>query len=699
MKKTFTLVCGLMFSMLKAQCPDLKITHGAVLELHTHSIRYALNIANIGDLHTRLDGPTSSLADNVVIESYLSYDIIWDAADLKLQNMTLGIAPLTTIKAGEVYSIVHRDSLATAGYQYLIVKIDATNQINECAELNNVFIIEIQQTPLTLEAPSLVGYKGQQIEIPIYASDFNAILGFQFSISFSKPTLFKIDSVGSLGLAELIRSDIRIKSNNAIGVVWLSSLSEGLTFRGKKKLFSIYVTLTGDHGDCTAIQFDHSFLPIEFISTFPLTEPIRIETISGKLCMHNLVECSGRVTLSNLSPINKVTVKANHLVTTTNTSGRYTFKDLDPGLNYTVSADKSDAYASGLSVMDILMIKKHLLQILLLPSPYEIIAADVNGDLTISVQDIVLIRSLILGLIPDFGKTPVWQFIPKEYKFRNPLNPLAENYPISYSLENLKTNKINVDFIGIKTGDVNLDWLDPNAQPLESRLSSDYYKLKLPSQKLVANADYIIPVLADQISTLAGLQFALKMDASISISKIVAPALKGFSTQHYALDGQYLKMLWHAAYAELSSGEAISDTLFLIHVHTRKEINSADLFTIKSQIIEPLVINHEEKKLNITIESRPTAVVSQSKHLLLDVQAWPNPVTTLLNVQFNNPLSGNVKLHIVDQHGRLLFQQQSDLAKGLQEFKLDTHTWSAGLYHVRISSGQYQQSKSILCTH
>ncbi|MBK7370922.1 MAG: T9SS type A sorting domain-containing protein [Saprospiraceae bacterium] len=698
MKVLFTLIMSLTLGAAIAQCPDLKITNASILSDISKGIRYAINISNIGNQDANLQGATASEEDNVTIQSYLSNDQVIDAQDKRIQDVLLGVSPLTVIKPGEVFSIVNKDSVVATGYRFLIIKIDPLNKLNECAELNNVFVLELYNNQLTLETTMIEGFKGQSIEIPVYASDFYNILGFQFSMSFSNPSLFRIDSVGNLGLNDLNRNDIQVKNDNRVGVVWFSPLQSGLSFNGRRKIFSLYVTLTGEHGQCTDIRFDDSFLTIEFISSTPLGDPIRPALIDGKVCIQNLVECSGKVILANNTPIPNTLVSANQSTALTDLSGRYLIKDLIPGINYTVSASKFDSYASGLSVMDIVLIKKHLLQIQLLPTPYQIIAADVNGDLTISVQDMVLIRDLILGFVPNFGKTPVWQFIPKDYKFKNPLNPLAENYPIAYSLPNLKSNKITLDFIGIKTGDVSLDWTGQLTPSLESRAAT-YFILALQDQNLMANTEYTLPVYTRQFNNISAFQFALNLNPDIQLEQVMAPALPDFTVSNYSINDHVLRTLWYDSRSNGGRFVKDNDTLLLIRFKTTKAMNAKNLFTIDPNAINPEGIHQQGWYFDIKMEIKPALTHKVIAASFIELSMYPNPVSEVLHLTLNNNVPDNLptSIRITDQNGRTVSVQT--LTPGQTQATINTSDWISGRYIITAVSGSRRISKNLLCIH
>jgi len=68
--------------------------------------------------------------------------------------------------------------------------------------------------------------------------------------------------------------------------------------------------------------------------------------------------------------------------------------------------------------------------------------------------DLAHLQRLILGQTDVFPNNQPWRFIPANYTFINPSNPLAEDFPESIELNRLEIDTANIDFIAIKIGDV-----------------------------------------------------------------------------------------------------------------------------------------------------------------------------------------------------------------------------------------------------
>lgn len=160
-----------------------------------------------------------------------------------------------------------------------------------------------------------------------------------------------------------------------------------------------------------------------------------------------------------------------------------------------------------MSVLDIILVQRHLLGLTKLTSPYKIIAADVNGNNGVSNIDIILTKRLILGIDTTFtsakGEKRLWAFVDSSYAFPDTTNPFP--YKDSISFANLTSSKTNQTFIGVKLGDVDYSWnagtpKGMNSKPVELQYS-------VVNDKLL-----MVNVSANSFKKLLGLQYTLHFD-------------------------------------------------------------------------------------------------------------------------------------------------------------------------------------------
>jgi|GEM_PF-1996936 len=120
-----------------------------------------------------------------------------------------------------------------------------------------------------------------------------------------------------------------------------------------------------------------------------------------------------------------------------------------------VTLERNTDPGQGVSITDMILLRRHLLGIAPLSNPWHLLAADVNNDQRTSLMDVIEMQRLILGLQDEFSNNKSWRFFESHTTFPNPSDPwsgrfYAESwvvYPHSYYIE--------LQFIGIKIGDLN----------------------------------------------------------------------------------------------------------------------------------------------------------------------------------------------------------------------------------------------------
>lgn len=142
---------------------------------------------------------------------------------------------------------------------------------------------------------------------------------------------------------------------------------------------------------------------------------------------------------------------------TTDAEGNFNFTiDLSSEATYTLTASKDVHYRNGISNLDVIQIRRHILNLQLFDTAYEMLAADINGDQDISVLDIVLLTQVILVITdhPGMGD-PSWIFVDAGFNFSSPDLALAQYYDGQARLEFRTDTTEPLLLIGIKKGDVN----------------------------------------------------------------------------------------------------------------------------------------------------------------------------------------------------------------------------------------------------
>jgi hypothetical protein len=130
------------------------------------------------------------------------------------------------------------------------------------------------------------------------------------------------------------------------------------------------------------------------------------------------------------------------------------FGDLPTSLGYNVVVDHIGSIREELSTFDLIILQRHILGIEKLQSQYQIIAGDANGSKKLNVSDLVAIRKVILGITNSFAPgVPSWRFVDKDYQFEDINDPFV--FDENILIEDLTPTNGDIEFIGIKIGDIN----------------------------------------------------------------------------------------------------------------------------------------------------------------------------------------------------------------------------------------------------
>ena len=218
---------------------------------------------------------------------------------------------------------------------------------------------------------------------------------------------------------------------------------------------------------------------------------VNVQEAQGTAC-ECFTEISGKVKTETGSPVRFAEVLLNTSsgfadTVITDGTGNYFF-EVPPGDDATISAVKYLNPANGVTTFDGVLIAKHILNVLLLDSPYKIIAADVNGSKSVTTFDLVVMQKLILNITTEFP-VPSWQMIPESFTFPDPQNPWATSIDSVLFFPSVNQSYASQNFIAIKTGDVNnsANPLNLKGNLAQNRNASNILKLTARQTPLPGN--------------------------------------------------------------------------------------------------------------------------------------------------------------------------------------------------------------------
>ncbi|RMG84533.1 MAG: hypothetical protein D6714_07720, partial [Bacteroidetes bacterium] len=224
-------------------------------------------------------------------------------------------------------------------------------------------------------------------------------------------------------------------------------------------------------------------------------------------------DISGQLIFMDGAPVMDVTVEimpasGGSPIHTVTGMGSYGFEQMEACSDYMIRPVKDTKWNNGVTTYDLVLIRKQVLGIKNFDSPYQYIAADLDGSQTITVSDLVLAQKIVLNVVTDFDEMDSWRFFPADFEFENAYDPWGTPMPEYVVVSNIQ-NTVGADFKALKMGDVNFS-ADPQGLTTPSdRTAGESLRLVVPDWVLPAGEIVRVPVKASSDEILEGLQLSL----------------------------------------------------------------------------------------------------------------------------------------------------------------------------------------------
>ncbi|MEZ4912058.1 MAG: cohesin domain-containing protein [Saprospiraceae bacterium] len=362
------------------------------------------------------------------------------------------------------------------------------------------------------------GTVGTEIIIPIKVADFEDVITFNFTLRNNNPAAVYFKSIEQINPAIQSGYNHHIE-NDHLRFLWSSA--SGKTLDDESIIFYVRAQVVQESSTPVNVFFSNDPVKIEAFNAS--LQKLNVQTSAGNVCIDAIPEAlviNGELlTYKNHTPITNtdvfITGDMQDSVITSNTGG-YTLDGVTYNSSVNIYPYRDHDTYNGVNALDIVALQRHILSVQQLTSPYAIVAADVNRDNVINALDIVTLQKLQLRLIEQFPNNTSWRFIPKSYAFTTS-NPLSEAFPEVISFDPITLNVNDLDFYGIKIGDLN----DTNDGGLQINGDDPNTRATLDSLKLEASQIYTtpegiinVPVKAESFEGLTSLEGSIHFDTN-----------------------------------------------------------------------------------------------------------------------------------------------------------------------------------------
>ena len=402
------------------------------------------------------------------------------------------------------------------------------------------------------------------------------------------------------------------------------------------------------------------------------------DTNSVNICPSNanLVDVGGSIYTETDDFVENVSVNLGHpdLSMTTEANGGYAFNNMPLGGNYVVDPNKVDDPLNGISTLDLILIQRHVLGLDYLDSPYKLLAADVDNSGDITARDMIELRRLILGVYQNFPENTSWRFVDAAHQFTDEYNPWNGIIPEDYIIQNLSSD-MSIDFIGVKTGDVN-NSVVPNSTIDELEIEDVDMRLLVESTNAQAGDILEIPIYAESYNEILGWQASLNINVDqFEFVGIEAGVLDIDSDENvYLTEDNKLNLSYHSRTAEsFNSDEA------LFKLRLLSKTTSTVEFNLDRSGLSAESYNTNGKTTAITIGEKNQ--VESNLDLIISPNPWKESTVLEINAQGEQDL----QLMFYDVSGRLIYNQVLQKFNGRKAIQLDRNQiTSNGIIYIQV---------------
>jgi len=389
----------------------------------------------------------------------------------------------------------------------------------------------------------------------------------------------------------------------------------------------------------------------------------------------------GTVALDDLTPVPGVQVvlkKSGQVKSTafTGPDGSFEIASMPSGCSYELVPGFDDQAKTGINTIDALLVGGQVDNILALTSPYKLLAADVDNSGNLSSSDVLSIVKLVLGAQDAFPGKPVWQFVPKNYVFPDPLKPWSVSVPhaTTFCLSGAMPAP-PANFVGIKTGDVNGSVVKSNfAPPADDRKKDGYAVFQTSDQVFAAGKDVRVDIITPELGGFAGFQFTLDFDPSVLSIKSVVPDLvpSDFIATPTASS---LTASWHATIMLNPAVVGKNNRLrtFTVVFQALRGGTLSQVLKMSSSVTKAEAYTRSLSAVGAVLRFEPVPVPLDDHKLEL-MPVWPNPVQDRLTAAFYLPEEGSTTLMLTDARGQVVQTVQAYRERGYHQVEIQLNS-------------------------
>lgn len=578
------------------------------------------------------------------------------------------------------------------------------NDADPCVPDNSSIDCQVVVNPIQISVENGSGVLGDTVCVDIVATDFINVASSSFSISIDND-LAKILSITNVGLSGgTFTGSVSHLGGTGSGnvmtgsgsgskgfVAWSANPGQSLTLGTIAKLVEVCVEIVTDNFDKATLSIDSCIKDVEFFDIQADAYPFIIGNgmITRDDTPTSMLNISGTVRNTAAAAVAGVDVGLSGSMEEdmiTASDGLYSFHAPSQG-DYIISPKMLQVEMEDVSLMDVLLFRKHFIYKESFSHPYQYLAADIDGNGKLTIRDELLLKNMILGV--DGAKYPYFIFLKADHSFGSidafTMEGKVFNYPSTAAVEKLEDN-MEQDFVAIRMGDLDADL------SLATVRDKSNQTLQLEDRFITTGESSKVDFNAPRDMDMAGMILVLDIDASLVELSSVSSSLKG------------VKLDYNIAPSGSLIISIISDGLSMV-IKKGQPLVSMNVDAKKNLLLS--------QAIKISSDHMPSEIADQRLNMsalqlefnsggsgMSQVSVYPNPTNQIATIEvLSKIVHGDGLLKVYDVSGRQLMSQDVKILKGENTITLDKQVLNLnkGIIYYDLSFGdQTHQGKLII---
>jgi hypothetical protein len=387
---------------------------------------------------------------------------------------------------------------------------------------------------------------------------------------------------------------------------------------------------------------------------------------------------------------------------TTDDAGIYILSKLVEDKAYNIRPVKPGSLNEGLTTLDVIMLRQHINGEKPFDNPYKIIAADINFDNKVNIQDLNQLKLILMAGIEAFPGIRPWRFVDKAFVFTDPMDPFADDFTEVYNIAKHNKTDMKLDFIGLKIGDfdgtcmVKPEVGDTVIYTGNSSRSTSH-AIVLHDQMFNTGQQVTVNLNPNKNWDISGAQFSIRFDNDVlKFENIAIEQGSTFKNLLYSVVDHEDGIIYFSWDNEAMTTVDQND---LICKLTFSAVSTSALSDAIQLISAPL--NPEVYDMNLI--SNPLSLQFEGsnqveKGVLTMVDVFPNPFSSSCTISFNAEDNGvEYNLSIRDVTGKIVSQTQNLTLKGRNNITIDQSEFrGSGVYFITLESGSNRINRKVI---